>query len=183
MVQKNEVLEALRDTSRYHPLKVKGIAQRLGADPLTLSVQLHRLSKEGLVAKSGQKGGWFIIQKGKERLRMLSKSSTETAPSKDTAFLRKYAAELDAEIQRSRSTDYGKFLELGKVMQVPPNLVQVTTEHVWNSGDYTDPELVWRALTEMVIPPILRKPWFYSWFSFLRRSIPQQLSDEIDSLQ
>jgi hypothetical protein len=166
MVQKNEVLEALRDTSRYHPLKVKGIAQRLGADPLTLSVQLHRL-----------------IQKGKERLRMLSKSSTETAPSKDTAFLRKYAAELDAEIQRSRSTDYGKFLELGKVMQVPPNLVQVTTEHVWNSGDYTDPELVWRALTEMVIPPILRKPWFYSWFSFLRRSIPQQLSDEIDSLQ
>jgi hypothetical protein len=114
---------------------------------------------------------------------MLSKSSTETAPSKDTAFLRKYAAELDAEIQRSRSTDYGKFLELGKVMQVPPNLVKVTTEHVWNSGDYTDPELVWRALTEMVIPPIPRKRWFYSWFSCLGKHISQQLQDKIDNIE
>ena len=89
---------------------------------------------------------------------------------------------LDAAIQSSLATNYGKFLEIGKVVGVPPNLVLLTTEHLWRSGDYTNPEVVWRALCEMVIPPKLAKVWFYGWCSFMGKYIPQQLRDEIENL-
>ena len=50
-------------------------------------------------------------------------------------------------------------------------------------SDYTDPEVMWRALWEMAIPPKLAKAWFYAWCSFQGKYIPQQLRDKIENLK
>ena len=135
MATKDELLKALQRTTRSCPLKARDLSGLLKADPSSLSVQLHRLSKEGSVAKKGQRSGWFITKRGRKRLQMLSEPSEEFSRSREKAFKMRYTAELEDEIQRSESTNYGKFLEIGKLAGVPPNFVLLSAEYVWASDN------------------------------------------------
>lgn len=180
MATKDEILEALQCSTRSCPLKAKDLSGLLKAVSGSLSVQLHRLSKEGFVAKKGQRSGWFITKKGRKRLQMLPQPSEEFSRSREKTFKMKYTAELEDAIQRRESTNYGKFLEIGKLVGVPPNFVLLTAEYVWSLGDFRDPAWIWRALGEMNIKRDLRKVWFYSWCAFLRKRMPQELLDEVE---
>lgn len=180
MATKDEILEALQFSTRSCPLKARDLSGLLKAVPGSLSVQLHRLSKEGFVAKKGQRSGWFITKKGRKRLQMLPQPLEGFSRSREQTFKMKYAAELEDEIQRSESTNYGKFLEIGKLAGVPPNFVLLSAEYVWALGDCRDLAWIWRALGEIHIRRDLRKVWFYSWRAFLRKSIPQELLDEAE---
>jgi DNA-binding MarR family transcriptional regulator len=180
MATKDELLKALQRTTRSCPLKAGDLSGLLKAVPGSLSVQLHRLSKEGFVAKKGQRSGWFITKKGRKRLQMLAQPVELSDRSREQSFKRKYAAQLEDEIRRSEGTDYGKFLEYGKLAEVPPGFVLLTAEYVWNLGDYRDLTWVWHALGDMRIRRDLRKPWFYGWRAHLGKPIPKELVDEIE---
>lgn len=181
MPGKNEVLEALGDTSRSCPLKVKELAIGLEANPLTLSVQLHRLSKEGLVAKKGKKGGWFITNQGRQRLRVLTTPLKEVRQPAHKSLREKFMEELNTEIHRAEGTNYGKFLEIGKQVGVPPGLVPLTARYIWDLGNYANPQNLWRSLCDMeIIRWEMRKVWFHAWCYFMRIEVSQELRREIE---
>jgi hypothetical protein len=85
---------------------------------------------------------------------------------------------LDAQIENSQDTDYGKFLEYGKMAGVPPNVVLLATDYVYSSGDHLDLRWIWRALRELRIRPNLRKLWFYGWASFLGKRVSQEVLED-----
>ena len=180
MATKDELLEALQRTTRSCPLKARDLSGLLKAVPGSLSVQLHRLSKEGFVAKKGQRSGWFITKKGRKRLQMLTQPLEGVSRSREPTFKMKYAAELEDEIQKNEGTNYGKFLEIGKQAEVPPNFVLLTAYYVWALGDYRDLTWIWHGLGGMNIRRDLRKVWFYGWCAFLGKRIPQELLDEVE---
>ena len=179
MVSKDDVLGTLADTDRNCPLRVRELARRVGGNSGVVSVQLQRLSKEGLVAKKGEKGGWFITGQGKRRLKLLFDPAKQPRKLREKLFRLEYARELDARIENEEGTNYGKFLEIGKLLGVAPNRILLTAEYVW-SGDYRDLGWIWRALGDMDIKENLRRVWFYSWAAFLKKSIPQELLEEIE---
>ncbi|MDD4984466.1 MAG: hypothetical protein PHQ43_01555 [Dehalococcoidales bacterium] len=74
------------------------------------------------------------------------------------------------------TTEYQQFLKLGKyVGVVPMSLIKVTTDHVWNGGDYQDLKWVAQALQEMGIQRDLANRWFNSWRSHLKLALPADL--------
>jgi DNA-binding transcriptional regulator YhcF (GntR family) len=180
MVHKDQVLKALTDTSRNCPLKVKELAEYLEASPLVISVQLNRLSKEKFVAKKEPRRGWFITKQGKRKLQMLGDLFNASIQSKGKAFRTKYAAELEEAIRNAEGLDRGKFLEIGKAIGVPPNLVLLTTDYIWNMGCYMEPARMWHDLAPIDLRWDLRRFWFYAWFAHLRRKIPEDIRSEID---
>ena len=182
MASMNEVLAALCDTSRSCPLKVKELAKGLEANPPTLSVQLHRLSKEGLVAKKGKKGGWFITKQGSQRLRVLTTPLKEVRQTAGISLREKLTGELNTAIYSTKGTTYGKFLEIGKQLGVPPGLVLLTADHLADLGDYANPQNVWLSLCDMeIIRWDMRKVWFYAWCSFMKIDVSQELRREIEN--
>ena len=110
MASRNEVLRALTNTTWNHPLKVREIVGILKADAGVVSVQLNRLSKQGLVSKRGEKGGWYISRRGKQRLQLLAGPSTENIRSREEGSKAKLARELAEAIRSNKGMDYGKFL-------------------------------------------------------------------------
>jgi len=179
MVTKNQVLQALLSTSGRCPLKVKELTENVVANPQVLSVLLHRLSKEKLVAKKDIKRGWYITKQGKQKLQLLSDLYDKSLESRGRAFRMKYTQELEEAIRRAEGTDYGKFLELGKVAEVPPNLVLLVTDSVWNFGNFEDPKRLWNTFREFGLKINLARFWLVAWFSHLRKRIPGELHEEI----
>jgi hypothetical protein len=179
MATKDEVLKALQATTRGCPLKPRDLSGLLNAKPVCLSVQLHRLSKEGFVAKKGDKNGWFITRNGKKRLEMLTQSVGVSAVPRKQTFYEKYAKELDAQIEENQDTNYGKFLEYGKMVNVRPNIVLLVAGQVWSMGDGTNLTLVWRTLGQGGMRRELQKLWFHTWRAFLRKPVPRDLIREL----
>lgn len=179
MVTKNQVLQALLNTSSKCALKVREITENVVASPQVLSVLLHRLSKEKLVAKKDIKRGWYITKQGKQKLQLLSDLYDKSMESRGRAFRMKYAQELEEAIQGTEGTDYGKFLELGKVAGVPPNLVLLVTNAVWNFDNFEDPQSLWNTFRKFGLRIDLARFWLVAWFSHLRKRIPRELDEEI----
>lgn len=179
MVTKNQVLQALLNTSSKCALKVREITENVVASPQVLSVLLHRLSKEKLVAKKDIKRGWYITKQGKQKLQLLSDLYDKSMESRGRAFRMKYAQELEETIQGTEGTDYGKFLELGKVAGVPPNLVLLVTNTVWNFDNFEDPQSLWNTFRKFGLRIDLARFWLVAWFSHLRKRIPRELDEEI----
>lgn len=179
MVTKNQVLQALLNTSSKCALKVREITENVVASPQVLSVLLHRLSKEKLVAKKDIKRGWYITKQGKQKLQLLSDLYDKSMESRGRAFRMKYAQELEEAIRRTEGTDYGKFLELGKVAGVPPNLVLLVTNTVWNFDNFEDPKSLWNTFRKFGLRIDLARFWLVAWFSHLRKRIPRELDEEI----
>jgi hypothetical protein len=179
MVTKNQVLQALLTTSSRCPLKVKELTENVVASPQVLSVLLHRLSKEKLVAKKDIKRGWYITKQGKQKLQLLSDLYDKSLESRGRAFRMKHVEELEEAIRRAEGTDRGKFLELGKVAGVPPNLVLLVTDSVWNFDNFEDPKRLWNTFRQFGLRIDLARFWLAAWFSHLGKRITGELHEEI----
>jgi DNA-binding HxlR family transcriptional regulator len=174
MANKQQILRALEPTERRLPVKPGELARQLGADenPKVLSVQLHRLAKEGFIKKKGSKSGWFITDLGKLRLRMYREQAKRKKPPEEkepAGRQSKWAKELDQEIERNRSSNYGAFLEKGRsaarVCKQSSHLVLDTAKYVImaTNGKLEDLQRVKEALDQYALPPAFKKVWYSSW--------------------
>lgn len=179
MAGSDELLQALFESTKNRPLKVRELAQYLPTDPPVVSVQLQRLAKDGLVAKVGERGGWYITRKGRKVHRQREFLYSKAIETGGRLFRKKYATILDQEIERYEGLDYGEFLRLGKQAGVPPNLVKFHSEIIWSMEVYLDPALLWRALKRTGLRRDDIVLWFLSWLSLQRIATPKDIDAEL----
>lgn len=178
MANKQQILQALEPTERRLPVKPGELARQLGADenPKVLSVQLHRLAKEGFIEKKGSKSGWFITDLGILQLRMYrGQAKRKKLPEEKEPAGRqsKWAKELDQKIESNRSSSYGAFLEKGRgaarTCKQPSRLVLDTAEYVMmaTNDNLEDLQRVEEALDQYALPPRFKKMWYSSWGAYV----------------
>jgi DNA-binding HxlR family transcriptional regulator len=178
MANKQQILQALEPTEQRLPFKPGELARQLGADenPKVLSVQLHRLAKEGFVEKKGIKSGWFITDLGKLRLSIYREQANRKKPQEEkepAGRQSKWAKELDQEIETNISTEYGEFLKKGRgaarVCKLSSQLVLDTAKYIVlaTDGNLKDLQRIKKALDQYVLPPRFKNMWYSSWCTFI----------------
>ena len=151
MATKSDILEALAAESG--PILPSALATKMGLDINQITTQITRMVKNGEVTKN-EAGEILITEKGKEVV---------TLPSH---------VEMGA-------TPYDQFKYLGKKIGILGDLIDVTTDHVWNGGDYTDITWVWNAMGEMGIRPDLKNRWCNAWRTSLKQPVPPELKEQL----
>ncbi len=153
MATKNEIIEALM--AEGGPLTVSDLAKKMNLEASQITMQVARMVKAGDVAKN-EAGELSVTEKAKEAV---------TASS-----------QVDV-----GATDYEHFKYLAIKIGIPGDLIDVTTEHVWNGGDYREMSWVWTALGEMGIRQDLKQRWWNAWRSYLKQGIPPELKDQFET--
>jgi len=175
VANKQQILHALQQTEQRLPVKTGELAKQLGAgeNPKVLSVQLHRLAKEGFVKKKGNKSGWYITELGLLRLRIYrGQAKRKKLPAQRETAVRKneFAKELDQEIEKNRDFIYGGFLKKGKgaatVSKESSRLVLNTAEYVRSVvSNLEDIPRVKEALDQFYLPKQFKQVWLDLWGS------------------
>lgn len=167
-----KILEELNAGSG--PMAPKEIAERVGAKRPSVVKQLDRLFKDDR-AVTNNDGLYSINDAGKSILANASPSGEGNEGEGDDGEGDGNEGSGDGNKKESfvseeeaKATEYQRFLTLGKKVGVPLNLVQITTEHVWNGGDWKDLQWVQKAHAEMGIRGDLAMRWLNSWRSYLQ---------------
>lgn len=176
MANKYQILKILENTNQKLSLKPTELARQLGGDenPRVISVQLHRLADDGLIKKKGSKSGWYITELGKLRLEISKRQPKRKALPQPKS---EWARELDEQIESSKSTTYGLFLEYGKMAatatKTGSRLVLLGARHAI-TGNLENLEWVKQAFDEMVLPYRFKKIWFNVWAGYIKKYVPSQ---------
>lgn len=150
MATQEKILEELAKATGPTPLPDLG--KKLGEKVNEFSSQLKRLVKKGEIEETD--AGLLISTEGRDRL---------YKPSQIEAKL----------------TEYDYFRELGKSIGIPPDILNVTVEHVWKGGSWKDLNWVWKALGEMGIRSEIKGRWFHAWRSYLHQPVPSEIATEV----
>ena len=67
-------------------------------------------------------------------------------------------------------TPYQQFLIIGKKVGLTPDLVDLTADAVFSNGNYSNPDSVWKNMSQMVIRPDLKERFYWSWLSYLEKT-------------
>ncbi|MDD5411126.1 MAG: C2H2-type zinc finger protein, partial [Methylobacter sp.] len=76
-------------------------------------------------------------------------------------------------------SEYEQFKIRGLKIGIGEQLVEVTTDHVFNGGNFRDLNWIWEALSEMNIRTDLKERWFHSWSSYLGQKSPEGVRSQI----
>jgi len=149
------------------------IGEKIGEDYRRFQTQLDRWVKQGLIEDTGDRH-YALTDRGREES---LQEEIDSIP--DSGGSGGGEGTKDETQATAGTTEYQQFLRLGKYVGViPMSLIKVTTDHVWNGGDYQDLKWVAQALQEMGIQRDLANRWFNAWRSHLKKPMPTDLPQE-----
>lgn len=156
------------------PMSRQAIEEKVGESYRKFQTQLNRWVKQGLIEDKGDHH-YVITEKGRDvALQVEFDNLGEDDPI--TAVI----GEVESTQHTTGTTEYQQFLRLGKnIGVVPITLIKVTTEHVWNGGDFRDLKWVAQALQGMGIQRDLAIRWLNAWGSHLKQPMPTDLLHEL----
>ncbi len=165
MAKKEDIFSVLSAASA--PMSRTEIGDKVGEPYRKFQTQLDRWVKQELLSVD-EEHNYTLTDKGREEAANgfagEGQDDMQTGISPD---------ESEATQRTVGTTEYQQFYRLGEnVGVVPKTLIKVTTEHVWNGGDYKNLNWVAQALQDMGIQRDLATRWFHSWSSHLKMPIP-----------
>ena len=168
MATKEQIFTILSGASA--PMGRADLEEAVGESYRRFQTQLDRWVKQELLEDTGEHH-YVLTDKG--RAEALQEEVGNTGEDEGTGehVVKK------RETQRTvGTTEFQQFVNLGKdIGVIPIQLIQVTTNHVWNGGDYQDLKWVAQALQEMGIQRDLANRWFNAWRSHLKMPLPAGL--------
>jgi len=151
-----EILGDLQDETAA--IKLGQIAEKLDVKPSQISAQVNRYVENGLISKT-EEGEYLLTPEGQAELAKVQKSQTTQ--------------------EAGLATDYQVFMQKGKLIGIPENVVSMTAEHVWNGEDYKDLNWLWEALGQMNIRADLKNRWWHSFRTYLDQGITPDLKEKV----
>ena len=149
------------------------LEEKVGESYRRFQTQLDRWVKQELLEDTGDRH-YALTDKGREE--SLQEEIDSIPEPGGTGVTGESKEETQA---TAGTTEYQQFLRLGKYIGViPMSLIKVTSDHVWNGGDYQDMKWVAQALQEMGIQRDLANRWFNAWRSHLKQPMPTDLPPE-----
>jgi len=169
MATKKQILGVLAGASA--PMARDKIGEAVGENYRKFQTQLDRWEKAELIKDEGEHK-YILTDKGREEA--AEEEMEEEIP--DTPADGDRDEDKEPTQATVGTTEYQQFMKLGKnIGVVPTALIKVTTDHIWQGGDYQDLKWVATGLQQMGIMRDLANRWLYSWASHLKISIPIDL--------
>ena len=168
MASKEQIFGILAGASA--PMGRIPLEEKVGESYRRFQTQLDRWVKQGLIEDTGDHQ-YILTDKGREE--SLQEEIDNIPEGEATEASKGKQEETQA---TAGTTEYQQFLRLGKYIGViPMSLIKVTTDHIWNGGDYQDLKWVASGLQQMGIQRDLANRWLHAWGSHLKQPLPAEL--------
>lgn len=152
------------------PMSRVQLEEKVGESYRRFQTQLDRWVKQELIEDTGDHC-YILTDKGREEALQEEIDGIPGGELAETGEGKKEETQATA-----GTTEYQQFLRLGKYIGVVPmSLIKVTTDHIWNGGNYEDLKWVASGLQQMGIQRDLANRWLASWGSHLKQPLPAEL--------
>ena len=183
MASKEQIFGILAGASA--PMSRAQLEEKVGESYRRFQTQLDRWVKQALIEDTGDHQ-YVLTDKGREES---LQEEIDNIPGEEPPAAQEEIDNIPGEKPPAApggkseetqatagTTEYQQFLRLGKYVGViPMSLIKVTTDHVWNGGDYQNLKWVAQALQDMGIQRDLANRWLHAWGSHLKQPLPAEL--------
>jgi len=168
MASKEQIFGIMAGASS--PMSRVQLEEKVGESYRRFQTQLDRWVKQELIEDTGNHC-YILTDKGRDESLQEEIDNIPEGEFAETGEGKKEETQATA-----GTTEYQQFLRLGKYIGVVPmSLIKVTTDHIWNGGDYQDLKWVASGLQQMGIQRDLANRWLASWGSHLKQPLPAEL--------